>query len=156
YLTGERKNGHIVVININPSDRPTSPGAPNLRKWDQVIATLDAGLQPYHIVATLDPDRMAFTNFLDVDRGFATIQVQNEDPLQFKATVNNDISQLTLGTSTQLFDLDIRNARGIAVLPDDSYAFVSDWRLPNFSRTLDAIDATRAVGGKIGIIKNPF
>ncbi|WP_334407672.1 Ig-like domain-containing protein [Bradyrhizobium sp. AZCC 2289] len=156
YFSGERKNGHIVVVNIDPADEPSNPSVSNPDKWNQIIKTLDTGLQPDHIVATGDPNRMAFTNFLDVDRGFATIQVNNATPLAFDATVKNAAAMLTLGTSTQFFDLNIRNARDVVVLPDQSYAFVSDWRLPNFNTTLDAIDQTRGVGAKIGIIKDPF
>jgi hypothetical protein len=151
YLTGERVDGHVVVVNISPSDEPEDPALGNPDKWMQVIATLDAGLQPYRIVATGDPDRIAFTNFLDVFAGFATIQVTNENPNNFAATVTNSVVDLDLGTPTQFWDLGIKNARGLAILPDQSYAFVSDWDFENSAFTPHAIE-----GSQIGIIKDPF
>jgi VCBS repeat-containing protein len=151
YFSGERKDGHVVVVNIDPSDEPEDPALGNPDKWMQVIATLQAGLQPYRIVATGDPDRMAFTNFLDQYNGFATIQVSNEDPNNFQATVKNQLVHLDLGTPTQFWDLGIKNARGLAILPDQSYAFVSDWDFENTADTPHAVE-----GAQIGIIKDPF
>ncbi|MGO8658831.1 hypothetical protein ACC771_25125, partial [Rhizobium ruizarguesonis] len=77
------------------------------------ISELDAGIQPNTIVAAGDPKRMAFTNLLDINRGFGTIEVTNDDPLNFKATIKNAAVSLSLGTNTQHYDLMIRNARGI-------------------------------------------
>jgi Putative Ig domain/Bacterial Ig domain/Dockerin type I domain/RHS Repeat/Bacterial Ig-like domain (group 2) len=154
YGSGESNKGHIIVVNIDPNDEPEDPALGNPDKYLQVIKTLDAGLQPYDIVATGDPDRMAFTNFLDVDRGFATIQVTNEGPAHFAATVTNSVVELKLGTSTQFYDLNIRNAAGVAVLPDQSYAFVSDWHVPD--GVFGFVGSNPISGAKIGIIKDPF
>src|SRR5262249_21243894 len=77
YFTGDRVPGHIAVINVDPFDEPFDPAVSNPNKWNQVLAELDAGIQPNTIVAAGDPDRMAFTNMLDVNHGFSTIEVTN-------------------------------------------------------------------------------
>ena len=66
-------------------------------------------------------------------------------------------------TNKQYYDLDIRNATGVAILPDQSYAFVADYDLPRvyFYAPEDSQRATddenlHQIGAKIGIIADPF
>ena len=71
-----------------------------------------------------------------------------------------DTSQFTQRATHQGFDLDIRNATGVAILADLTYAFVADYYLPRIyyddaQRAFD-IESLHKTGSKIGIIKDPF
>ena len=63
-------------------------------------------------------------------------------------------------SQAQKVDLDIRNASGLAVLSDGSYAFVSDYDLPRVyyenSQLATDDENLHQIGAKIGIIKDPF
>src|SRR6202011_6106100 len=62
----------------------------------------------------------------------------------------------------QKVDLDIRNATGVAVMPDLSYAFVADYDFPRYYYYPDNPERAindenlHQIGSKIGIIQNPF
>ena len=60
----------------------------------------------------------------------------------------------------QTVDLDIRNATGVAVLPDMSYAFVADYDLPRIyyenAQLATDDENIHKIGSKIGVIKDPF
>lgn len=103
-------------------------------------------------------------------RRLHTIRITNNNPLAFAASVGTidlklnekRIGFLSTFSYGQRFDLDIRNAAGVAVSSDLSYAFVGDWYLAlcivgsNATSTMMELEETHDVGSKIGIIKDPF
>jgi hypothetical protein len=82
----DRKGGRILVVNVDLADRPAA-GAPNARKYLEEIKAIDVGYEPYDIVATGDPHKLAFSTFLDADRGFNTLTVTDDGVSSFSATV---------------------------------------------------------------------
>ncbi|MEN9317399.1 MAG: hypothetical protein RIS35_3792, partial [Pseudomonadota bacterium] len=180
WVGGGRDKGEIVVINVDESDRPAEAG-PNLRKWREVISTLDGGMEPWSLEPTLQRDKLLFTSRLDLRSGLHTIVIDRDDPLAFKATVravNLTLNQETVGVSyiagdgyfpnlttrlhrQQVFDLDVRNASAVAITPDLRYAFVGDYYVPRYYYTRDTqlafdIEELHEVGSKVGVVRDPF
>jgi len=166
-------HGKILVINVNPSDRPPK-GAVSPNKWHQLIGQLDGGIEPFAIRATSDPDRLLFVSRLDDSNGLHTIQVTDRNPRSFAAKVNTISLQrnaapigvrigpygLIAGTYGQVFDLNIRNASDVAVTDDLQYAFVGDFSIPTNERLAEwlaqQIEIRHKLGSKIGVVKDPF
>ncbi|OYU20118.1 MAG: hypothetical protein CFE34_01980, partial [Rhodobacteraceae bacterium PARR1] len=98
--------GKIYVVNVDPSDR----GKPTFHK---VIKALDAGLDPYDIDASSDPNRLVFVSRGDFRSGFYTIQVTSDDPENYAATVTK-VPALTDTSSDTRQPLEL-NARTIGV-----------------------------------------
>ncbi|MBL8535715.1 MAG: cadherin-like domain-containing protein, partial [Betaproteobacteria bacterium] len=153
------------------------------RKWREVIGTFDAGLEPFEIEATTDRDLMIFTSRLDLRRGLHPLRITNDNPTGFNVSIstidlklNNEMVGIrTFGGSAdpygyypgfttrltgQVFDLDIRNATGVAVTPDRKWAFVGDWYIPRYfymdSMSAYEIEDLHHVGSKVAIVKDPF
>src|SRR5690606_33543615 len=84
----------------------------------------------------------------------------NEEPIGIRR-LGGDAYFPALTTRTgQVFELDIRNASGVAVTPDLEYAFVGDWYIPrlyymNPDIALE-IEELHEVGSKVAIVKDPF
>jgi large repetitive protein len=179
----DNDKGEVVVINIDDRERP-APKAANTNKWRQIIGRLDGGLEPYEVQATADPNRMVFTSRGDDRMGLKTITVTNNKSNQFAATVkavklqlnkgevgikeiplaNGDgfyYGALTTRKSTQVNDLDVRNATSVAVTSDLNWAFVADWGLSPYLWFNDAQMAAQVIdlhntGSKIMIVRDPF
>ena len=166
YVAGGREVGKILVINVDESDRPVPtvavPHPANPRNYRKVIAGLTAGIEPYGIKATAQPDKMIFTSRLKGagDMGLATIVVTSNDPSSFAATIKGINLQLS-NNIQQKYQLYIRNPSDVVVLPDLSYAFVLDWGVPlsvgssDPGTLIDYMDK-HDTGSKVGIIKDPF
>jgi DNA-binding beta-propeller fold protein YncE len=134
WVIGGRDTGNVLVVNVDEQDRPASATASNVNMWRKVIATLDGGLEPYGIKATSFADKMIFTSRLrggpnSAFEGLQTIVVTNNSPTGFAATVNT-IDLALSNNQNQKYQLYIRNPADVAILPDLSYAFVSDWNVP--------------------------
>jgi YD repeat-containing protein/VCBS repeat-containing protein len=160
WYDGNPQNGNIVVINVDGNDEPLDSSAGNSRRWREVIRVLEAGYNPHFVVASSDPHKIAFSNFLDMNHGFATLQVTKDDPNDFQATIRSVSLNLPVDLK---FNLDIQNARGIAITPDLKYAFVTDWFVFDFPhrrlfRVTDPQDYAilEGRGAKIGVIEDPF
>jgi hypothetical protein len=137
---------------------------------------------PRDIQATSDPTRLLFTSIGDLSKGLHTIRIIKDDPTNFQVEVktislalNKDkvdggvvvipfgdgtYSNLYKRRSTQVYDLDIRNASHVAVTPNLQYAFVGDWDVSRYM-TIDAqlaseMEALFRLGGKVGIVQDPF
>jgi YD repeat-containing protein len=174
-------DGELIVINIDENDRPQAATQGNPRAWREVIGRFDGKRGPEGITATSDPDRMAFvsrygssgvarnepgsgvilTAFPERLDGLHTVTVTNNAPGSFAARVNS--VSLDLSTSfDQYYQLDVHNPHDVVVLPDLSYAFVSDWAVPILSGELldpaywNGYEASHGIGAKIAIIKDPF
>ncbi|WP_253262202.1 Ig-like domain-containing protein [Ramlibacter montanisoli] len=178
WMTGtsgtHRTAGKVLVINVDEADRPvptaTNPTPLNARKWRQVIAELDGGVEPFGIKATSDPNRMMFTSRLRkiVDRapddntiyGLSTIQVTSDDPLAYAADLK--AIDLTVSPNPSFhYQLSIKNPADVVVLPDLSYAFVSDWYVPlsvgpTGGASMIEYEEKHETGAKIAIVKDPF
>jgi hypothetical protein len=174
-----REPGTIIVVNVDPEDEPIDDYS-NALRWREVISRISArkegassgGIYPLSILATLDPHKLAFTNFLDVNNGLAVLEVMRDDPLQFEAKVspismNMDFPDpqrpIKFPALGPLLDLDITNARGLAITPNMSYAFVADWNIDGFpldpnSEAYKRIYSEKLIeyGSKIGVVNNPF
>ncbi|MCU0915393.1 MAG: tandem-95 repeat protein [Planctomycetes bacterium] len=158
WTRGGRDHGRIFVYNVDEADRPEA-GAANTRKWRKQIGVLDGGLEPFRITATTEAKELAFTARMDINRGFHTIKVTNDDPLSYAATVGG--VSLDLVDAMATYQLDIRTASGVVVTPDRQWAFVGDWYLSlvvGSSSSMWAVEyeETHEVGSKIGIIHKPF
>ena len=70
--------GQIMVVNIDPEDRPVD-GDVNTRKWHQQIGDIDAGRGTEGISQTSDPLKMAFTNRNDEPKGYGVLKIVNND-----------------------------------------------------------------------------
>ena len=193
---GDAEPGSIVVINVDPEDRPETglPGGPD--KWMQVIHTLDAGIDPFRISAgqLQDGDTkqnvIAWTSRGEFKNGFSTARILVDDPASFVIdprpiassfglAINRDLIGVRyfptvipnffgpsiiidnyLPISGQYYDLDIREASGLALMPDLSYAFVGDNSISRYlTMPVDLAYETEIrhdLGSKVGLIRNPF
>ncbi|MCC3419563.1 MAG: YncE family protein, partial [Microcoleus sp. PH2017_07_MST_O_A] len=112
-------NSKIYAVNIDPKDRPISPGA-NPKKWNQLIGTVTADEGVEGLAATVDPLKMTFTNSGKDSKGFGVLDITNNDPVSFAATTR--YTNLGLGSTFDYFD--VNEGVSVTVLPDASYAFV--------------------------------
>jgi hypothetical protein len=144
--------GQILVINIDPQDRPVD-AAQNPRKWHQQIGKIEAGFVTEGISATPEPMKMAFTNRNQDFQGYGVLTVTNNDPLSFAATVK--YASLGLGVATDYFD--VNEGVAVTVMRDEEtgadYAFVAGRNGRLFGSGVESIDGVRA-GSNIGILKN--
>ena len=83
---GQVSRGSIIVINIDPADRPSDPSvdledeSENPRYWHRVIKSITTGyLFPGKIVATSQADKLAFT-YRNRDFAFGTLKITNDTP----------------------------------------------------------------------------
>ena len=190
----ESDPGHIVVINVDPEDAPTSSN-PAVDHYLQVIHTFEAGIDPYRIVARqiengeTKQNVIAFTSRGEFKNGFSTGKVLSDDPSSFSIKVEPIASGFGLAINRELigvkyfpiviptfyggiiidnylpisgqyYDLDIRQASGLAVMPDLSYAFVGDYAISRYL-TMPAdlayeTEIRHDLGSKVGLIRNPF
>jgi VCBS repeat-containing protein/YD repeat-containing protein len=166
WVQGGRDAGKVLVINVDERDKPQPsvavPHPPNLRKYQEVIADLAGGLEPYGISATSKAGKMVFTSRLKGQGlgGLQTITVTNDDPLSFDADVGTVNLQLSNNTQ-QKYQLYIRNPVDVVVTADLNWAFVVDWNLPlsvgsNAPGAMIEYMDTHETGSKVGIVKDPF
>ena len=154
----QTSNRHIYAVNIDPADKPSAEGS-NERLWHQQIGVIPTASDTEGITATPDPMKMVFTNgfasvrtiingeeikLQDDGKGFGLLEIESEDPLNFRAKVN--YFPLTLGAATDYFD--VSEGVAVTVTQDGKYAFVA-------GRNSRANINTRE-GGNIGIIANPL
>ncbi|HND23400.1 MAG TPA: putative Ig domain-containing protein, partial [Rhodocyclaceae bacterium] len=117
--------------------------------YGQVVATLDAGSEPYGVSATNDPNVMMYTNRLSDSKGVVIVKGDVGNYTQTTVT-------LTLGAITDWFD--VNNASSVVLSKDTKYAFVVGYNTyiqdvpshdPNY-------DPNHPAGGNIGIIRDPL
>ncbi|MCC3507337.1 MAG: YncE family protein [Microcoleus sp. PH2017_19_SFW_U_A] len=129
-------NRRIYAVNIDPADKPSAQGS-NERKWHQQIKVIPTLSETEGIAATSDPKKMVFTNGLasvltidsngdqiklqDDGKGFGVLEIESDDPLNFRAKV--DYAPLSLGVATDYFD--VNEAVAVTVTQDGKYAFVA-------------------------------
>jgi len=155
------ETGRIVVVNIDPADKPKIAGS-NPNQWREEIASFQAGMEPYKIVATDDPDKMLAISHvrgvtgIDGDlntleaMGLWALEVTNDAPESFDAHLGFIPLEHKTDWRISNFELDLHNAAGLAVTRDKGYAFVADYAYPFYSNPLSVR------GAKIGIVKDPF
>lgn len=90
----------VIVINIDPKDKPNSPSQ-NSRRWHQQIGAIDTHRGAEGISASSDPLKMTFTNRKSDATGFGVLEVTNADSLNFAAT--SRYTDLTLGNINDYF-----------------------------------------------------
>lgn len=140
----------IIVINIDPEDRPLNPSQNN-NKWHEQIGTVAAEDGVEGITASSNPNLITFTNRRSEASGYGVLKITNSNPLQFAATTY--YSELGLGSFMDYFD--VNEAVSIALTKDGKYAFVAGYNGSRFGSGIESIDGVQA-GGNIGIIANPL
>jgi len=146
--------GRILVVNVDPLDRPATADALNLRNWREQVAEIVAGQEPYGVTVSGDPNRITYTNRMSDFKGLGLITVTNNDPLSFATT--SGFVPLLLGSNSDTFD--VNNGQAVVVTADLKYAFVTGFnRFVQFVPSHDPfIDPIRAGGSNVGIIRDPF
>ncbi len=146
-------NSKIYAVNIDPKDRPISPGA-NPKKWNQLIGTIAADEGVEGIASTVNPLAMTFTNSNKDSNGFGVLNITNNDPASFTATTQ--YANLGLGSDFDYFD--VNEGVAVTVLPDASYAFVvgRNNNTALFGQEIASVDGDTRAGSNIGIIKDPL
>ena len=160
WVTAPDKISHIIVINIDPNDRPSNPLV-NDRKWRQKIASIvvDAGLSG--ISTTPDKSKLLFTERGNESKGYGVVDVSNvderseasrrDDPINF---VNNvSYFNLSLGDTSDYFD--VNEGTSITITNNGEYGFVTGRNGTNFGSGIESVDGVQA-GSNIGIIVDPL
>ncbi|MCB2028921.1 MAG: hypothetical protein KDH18_09735, partial [Rhodoferax sp.] len=179
WVQGQNQPGHLVVINVDENDRP-APGEAGANKWREVIGTFDTGIETYGLAASTDPTLLMVTSRLQLQKGLQAIKITNNSALGFDVKLTTiDLklnkehvfvkyfgggffgSGFASRATSQVHDLDVRNASAVVIAPDLSYAFVTDWYLPRMYYHSDYvlafdIEDLHQTGSKIGLIKDPF
>ncbi|HEY9893199.1 MAG TPA: putative Ig domain-containing protein [Candidatus Sericytochromatia bacterium] len=145
-------NSQIVVINIDPKDRPRDANQ-NPQHWHEMIGKVQVGAGSEGISATSDPLKMTYANSRGDHQGFGLLSVTNDDPKAFAA----EIKEVPLGLGGFLDYFDVNEGVSVAITRDGSYGFVvgrnADTRF--FGQEIESIDGVQA-GSNIGIIKDPL
>ena len=144
------QDGHLVVVNVDPADRPVNP-AQNDHRWHQPIAAIATDASINSVTATADPNKFTFTNRYFNYQGAGFLTITANDPHNFKATVNH--TQISLGSLHDYFD--VNEPVASTVLDDETYAFVAGFNGFAFGRDIESVDGAQA-GSNIGIIQDPF
>ena len=162
-------NSHILVLNIDPADKPAD-GKPNTEKYWELIGSVETHQETYGVTASKQAGVITFTNRYSDVQGFGVLRVTNAEPTAFAAETST--LGLHLGSAQDTFD--VNNGISIAILPANAfkavlgehpaYAFVGAYNRfqqgiassdPNeFPSTLLA--ASGPSGSNIGIIRDPF
>ncbi|MGP1664708.1 MAG: hypothetical protein ACTS5I_02085, partial [Rhodanobacter sp.] len=171
------KPGNVLVIDLSLVRRNGQMPPTAVIK----VVPSTGGVAPQYVQATSDPTKFLVTNKSDFDKGLATLTIATDAQGKLDAG-NTKMTRLSM--SQPYVDiiaerLDIQSAAGVAITPDLQYAFVSDnnfnfndpsWRAmfetPGFeffspSAPPVAVGGSASakaviVGGKIGVIKDPF
>jgi hypothetical protein len=145
-------NSQIVVINIDPKNRPHDPNQ-NPHHWHEMIGTVQVGPGSEGISATSDPLKMTYANSRGDNKGFGLLSVTNDDPNAFAA----EVKEVPLGLGSNLDYFDVNEGVSVAVTRDGSYGFVvgrnADPRF--FGQEMESVEGVQA-GSNIGIIKDPL
>jgi VCBS repeat-containing protein len=152
FSTITQPPGQILVVDIDPADKPTGT-AMSSSKWHKQIAAIVVGLEPYGVTATADAHRITFTDRGNDLKGLGMIQVTNDSATGFKT--QQSYVPLSLGSRDDYFD--VNNGQAVAIMPDLSYAFVSGY--DKYVPTVPAADPNSGDipgGGNVGIVKDPF
>ena len=114
------QQGHILVIDLNQADKNTT-------LWTQVITLQTNGYSPDGITATVNPNVMLFTDYLDDAAGFNVI---------YGATTSNptitSISILWPNYNPDTTVFAVHNANDVAVTSNGQFAFISAFNVPNY------------------------
>ncbi|NJO93192.1 MAG: hypothetical protein HC820_00340 [Hydrococcus sp. RM1_1_31] len=140
----------IIVINIDPQDKPLEESQ-NSRKWHEQISAVEAEQAAEGLTASSNPKIITFTNRYSDGKGYGVLKITNDDPLNFAATTS--YSELILGSIYDYFD--VNEAVSITLTKDNKYAFVAGYNGSLFGSGIESIDGVQA-GSNIGIIENPL
>jgi DNA-binding beta-propeller fold protein YncE len=131
FGSGGGNEGKILIVDL---------------KTRTLLKAQDAGLEPYGVTATSDPNVVAFTNRLDDGRGVGILRGSG-------ASYSVSYIPMRLGTIFDAFD--VNNASAIVFTPDHQYAFVTGYN--RFTQGVLGRDpALGPAGGNVGVIKDPL
>ncbi|MBW8890894.1 MAG: hypothetical protein JF617_01495, partial [Burkholderiales bacterium] len=171
-----RKKGDVFVIDLDTMEKAwekqvkDSKGADRkLRVQDADVKVIDfntsgkprTGQVPYYVSAGPQAGQFVVSSAAAYNQGFAAFTAKRDadtgawsDAVVGAPWLKPDFPQWWNGTQ---FRQNIEHASGVAVSADGKYAFVADYELifdePGF---MDGDLEHKQVGGKIGIIKDPF
>ncbi|MFN6132307.1 MAG: Ig-like domain-containing protein [Synechococcaceae cyanobacterium] len=179
-LAGASATGDVLIFSLDSLNRTSG------RIDAPIVAFTPAdsisGKSPQMITATSDPNRYLLTNINDYNRGLSALVIQRDDNMKPLSAAANSILMQQPGTSVQRDRLNIQRAQSAvlvtaadgveyAIVSDDNYNFLDPyWRAmfeaPMFTQTSPygpptavggAASAKKVnVGGKLGIVKDPF
>ena len=158
----EKDTGNLLVIDLHS----ITDGSIGVLK--DVVFPPDvrgSGKAPMYVEASSDANKFLISSALDVDRGLYTLELTRN--LDNGSLVSAEIKQevrgsfgnpniLRVGGLFQSQQLNIQRSHGIAVTKDLKYAFVSDFNLRFNDQVLKNATLPKLVGGKIGVIRDPF
>jgi hypothetical protein len=151
-------DGQIVVVNVDPADQPPTPTADlsseaeNPRFWHRVLGSYKTVHAPMQIVPTAFPDKLAVTCAYRPHRFYALKVVDDRpNPQHFSVQLRDVMTNLyfpDIHVGRNSYNID--DAWSVAVMPDLSYAFVSDlnWSVLAHGRVNP--------GANVGVVRDPF
>ncbi|MBK7003103.1 MAG: tandem-95 repeat protein [Rhodoferax sp.] len=177
------KRGNVLVFDLDSFDFRTGKIAAPIKA--ELSAKDSSGKAPQTITATNDPDHFLVSNVADYNRGLATLVLTRDDKGTDKKKVTaakmTSIDMSQPHSKVRIDRLDIQRAQSAvlvkkdgveyAIVSDDNYHFLDPyWRAmyeaPMFQQLTpvgppspiggSASAKKVAVGGKLGIIKDPF
>ncbi len=173
YLGDPNKRGDVRVFDLSSLNLLSG-------EIDHVIVAGGSGKSPQTITATKDADRYLVANIADYDHGLSTLVLNRDSNGKITSANMSAIDMSQPGSAVRIDRLDIQRAQsavlvtvdGIeyAIVSDDNYHFLDPyWKAmyeaPNFLFTPNgppiatggSVSAKKvAVGGKLGIVKDPF
>jgi YD repeat-containing protein len=179
-ITKPVSTGDVLIFNLDSLNRST--GQINAPIRAAVPADGLSGKAPQIITATSDPDRYLVANINDYGRGLSTLVIRRDEDGKPTSAAMNAIRMFQPGDKLLLDRLDVQRAQsavlitgpdGIeyAVVADDNYNFLDPYwnamfEAPTFVQTSPlgppaavggAASAKKVnVGGKLGVVKDPF
>ncbi|MGB3641647.1 MAG: hypothetical protein WBA39_29335, partial [Rivularia sp. (in: cyanobacteria)] len=137
--------GKIVVVNIDANDKPDNPAA-NSRKWHKQIAVISTpNFSIEGIEASSDPKKMVFTHRYSERHGFGVLNVENDDPLNFKANADK-----TTDLKLSYQKLEVNQARDVVITSDNRFAFVLGYNGYQANRGFNLIGENLYSPGTVG------
>jgi len=152
----DKEAGNVLVIDLQTLD---GKGNVSFSKVEGFT-----GVSPLYIQETTDRNRFIVSNSQSFNDGIATITLEN-DPVTGNlksAKASTLIEMAPQGYTQDTYWQNINQASGVVVTSDLQYAFVADYNLSKQKLELggdsDIINQLMLdfIGGKIGVIKDPF
>ncbi|NJL77654.1 MAG: tandem-95 repeat protein, partial [Richelia sp. SM2_1_7] len=151
--TIDLQKSQIIVINIDPFDRPLNESR-NDFNWHKQIGTVEAGRRVEGISTTPNPHKIIFTSRQDDKKGFGILEIINDESDNFVA--DTKYVDLRLGPVDDYFD--VNNGIALTITRDGQYGFVvgnNGGPFLQFGTPREDADGVQA-GSNIGIILDPL
>ncbi|MHB8955464.1 MAG: putative Ig domain-containing protein [Pirellulaceae bacterium] len=153
-----RLAGSVVVIDIDPDDAVARPDLYRAVIADIPLSVGGSTFHPQEIITTTAPDKFLVTPRVHptLSQPFVfTFTVTDPEPANLRTNIGIIRTAIDDGGSSggalneDVIRTAVENPRDVAVLPDLSYAFVTDFATP-------LAYARVPRGAKVGVIRDPF